>query len=766
MKKPVAMESLIRFKLHDDCIEAGKHFFHFYRYYPPNLDIMTAEEISQEEDQLAALLDALARPVCFFATDKIEDLSQIKSFYAGLDPRFDAFTSEIIASIESADVKSAAVQRAFYIVTETDTAQDNVYNIIAGKGYRIQTAVKQELAILLRNYFLREFIATDIYTLEEELLQDPKLKKRVQKHPQVLDSEIERRLTPHRIDFHVNYAVMNGIRRKTLMVKNMPRLIPDHALKEIATLRGTSFALRLAPMSGSEVRKMTNAQVKQSRWKMGKREATEQMDANNEQHSLLQFYNSISNSQTVVFYTSIYIEAYGSTEDEVNLITSNVIDKLGRIDISAEQLVREQKEAFLCVNPLGRDLYLPEANNLPARTVAALYPFSYSSRLDIHGMFLGCTELGGAFFLDLLRRFSDLTNSNFTIIGAAGQGKSWLLKKIIAFLRMFGVTCFTLDPENEYGMLFRKLGGTVFNCVNGAARINPLEGRCLRRADEDGEDEDLPELANMTMFFQHLSWLKDFFKVLLPGLDDEKAAALMVLTQEMYATKGITTASNFETMRETDYPTLTDLYKYIEAYDYESSRIITKQIVSYLLLRLRECYDGHTNIKNADMICFSVQELLEGSKDRTQAVLFNLTTWIWNQVMKRERSIAFNMDELYLFLENPIMVRYICSFNKRDRKYNAMMGVSTQQLADCLRPDIATYTTALFNNSTYQFLFHPGEIDMDLVRDKLKLKAGEISKISSPNRGHCLVKAGEDRYYVKIGALAYEKELFGKAGGQ
>ena len=99
------------------------------------------------------------------------------------------------------------------------------------------------------------------------------------------------------------------------------------------------------------------------------------------------------------------------------------------------------------------------------------------------------------------------------------------------------------------------------------------------------------------------------------------------------------------------------------------------------------------------MINFSLLELLEGSKDRTQAVLFNLATWIWSQIALRRWKILFNMDELYLFLENQFMVRWICSCVKRVRKYQALVGVATQQLADCLRPDIATYPTALFNNS-------------------------------------------------------------------
>ena len=95
-----------------------------------------------------------------------------------------------------------------------------------------------------------------------------------------------------------------------------------------------------------------------------------------------------------------------------------------------------------------------------------------------------------------------------------------------------------------------------------------------------------------------------------------------------------------------------------------------------------------------------------------------------------------------------------------------MIGVATQQLLDCLRPDIAAYTTALFNNSTYKFLFHPGKIDMALVQEKLALTPGEANVIAQPHQGYCLVKAGRDRYYVHIEKMPYEDELFGTGGGK
>ena len=769
------IESLIQFELLDNCVLSGGSYFHFFRYFPPNTDIMTPQEIDNEIENLSILFNSLDRDICMFATDKVEDLSPIRNFYVNLNPQYDPFISEIVSQIDSTSADSTAVQRAFYFIFHTDNPKTDLYNVLMGKGYRIEIPTKNELATLLRNYFVREFINCDIYTLEQELLQDPKLKRALAKKPMKIHSEIERRLLPHRLDFLVYHGVQNGVRRRTFMVNNLPSSIGQAALMKVATMKNTSFTMRLSPMSGSQVRTLTNAQAKQRAWKRGSREVTDQLEANTEQQQLLEFYNDITRQKLSVFYTSVYIECYGKSDEEVNQRAAAVIDELATLNITVENLVREQKEGFLSVNPLGKDLFLSDANNLPSTTAAALYPFSYSSRMDIKGMLLGSSLQGGPLFLDILTRQSGQTNSNFAIVGTAGMGKSYLMKKIITFLTMFGVSCFTLDPEDEYIDLYRKLGGTVYNCVEGAARINPLEVRCLRRADEDDTEEDtlLSSMKGMAMFFQHLSWLKDFFTVLFPDIQGAELSALMMLTQEMYACHGITANTDFYSLTAKDYPTFSHLYEFIEGYNVSASRLVTEDLVSVLLLRLKECYDGpmsilfngHTNIQNANMINFSVAALLEGSKDRTQAVLFNITTWIWTQVTKRERSIAFNIDELYLFFENMTMVKYISSFVRRARKYNSLIGTATQQVADCLRDDIAMYTAALFNVSTYKFLFYPGEIDLDMMREKLKLSEGEMLKISKPRKRHCLVCAGDERYYIEVGSLEYEKDLFGTAGG-
>ena len=137
------IEKLIQFDLLDDCIHTPAGYYHFYRYYPPNTDIMTEEVKKAEIEQMTQLFDTLAREIAIFATDKIEDMSEIKRFYKNLAPEYDHLTSDIIAAIESTESRnSAAVQRAFYFIIRTDKQEESVYNQIAGK-----------YAFILHNFF-------------------------------------------------------------------------------------------------------------------------------------------------------------------------------------------------------------------------------------------------------------------------------------------------------------------------------------------------------------------------------------------------------------------------------------------------------------------------------------------------------------------------------------------------------------------------------------------------------------------------------------
>lgn len=604
------------------------------------------------------------------------------------------------------------------------------------------------------------------------------------------DILLQRRLMPHRVDFMPRHTAQNDFLRRTIMIKNFPKEIKAaHVLSDISKIKSTTFTMRIEPLSEKRATSLINTQInnKKSKGKSSKK-ATEKIDAETDEENIKQFYISLQDNQNLIFLTSIFIEFYAATEKELNSLENKISSKLTGKGITYDVLRLNQKEGFLSVNPLGKDHFLKEANNIPSNTLANLYPFSFSNRNDANGLFLGETLDGGYVFLDFDQRSEEITNGNFTIIGVSGQGKTWLMKKISSQMLFCRHVVFLFDPDKDYVEMTRRLDGTVINCASGSVKINPFEVRRimsdedieleLQAEDPDGFELRVDAFKHKNIFFQHLSWLKEFFNVLLPDISSKELEALMILTQEMYSINGVSEHSNFDILTSSDYPTFTELYEHIQkCYNDKSyqEKHISEELIDNLLLMLRDTYDGslgyifngHTNIKNSDLIDFDINSLLMGSRNRMQAVIFNIMTYIWNRIALRKEKIVFNADELSLFIDrrNPVIIQYLRDFSVRARKYGAIIGTATQNVIDVDDPEIRHITRPILANTSFKFLFYPDHSGIDTLKDMLKLTDGEIKCISKPKRGHCLLKAGDDKYYIKVGELPYEKELFGKLSG-
>lgn len=769
--KALPMQRLIDFTLADDHIISKGAPFHFFRYFPPNISIMTTEELEKDIDRFGRLLDALNCKFSLFITDKIEDLNENKKFYSSLSPEFEYITSEIVAAIESTEVESTSVQRAFYFIYKPPKNHnyEDFYNTLVGRGYRIAIPNRQELAMLLRNYTIREFINQNIYTIVQEAAAG--IDKRVK--DEVFNREILRRLLPYRIDFYLSHAEQSGFLRKTIMIKNFPAEIAPAALQGLAKLRGTTFTMRFTPMNKNEARTLVDQQLKNKKTGRFSNSNTKRIESDLDADAIKNFYSSVARSQSSVYRINIFIEMCAKNKEELRLLEERVNQEIGGAGCSSEELKYEQRQGFESVQPLGNDLFLSAANNMPSNTAAALYPCSYSSRHDTRGMLLGRTAQGGNFFLDILKWDNYITTGSLTTTGKSGQGKSWLQKKISTFLYMFGVSSYILDVEDEYIDVVKGLGGTIINPIDGKVKMNPFQIRTFY-TEEDKKETGFDFNPNTPVFFQHLSWLKDFFSVLFPTMSVDKLKALMVFVQDMYIAHGITEKTDISHLKPTNYPTFSTLYNFIDEGSHQRyAHLMSDEMIRSIRLNIKDCHDGpmsvvmngHTNIKNHRLVCFSLLRLLEGDKERTDAVLFNITSYVWDIVLKRQGHVELKVEEMHMFLENPIMMKYLNSYQKRARKYGALLSLSTQQIEECLSEKNVDKAAALFNQASFNFFFYPGEIDTRVLKEKLKLTDGEIKCISQPNKRHCLVKAGIDRYYIEVGDFKYEHLLFGDAGG-
>ena len=220
-----------------------------------------------------------------------------------------------------------------------------------------------------------------------------------------------------------------------------------------------------------------------------------------------------------------------------------------------------------------------------------------------------------------------------------------------------------------------------------------------------------------------------------------------------------------------------DLYDLIEKefmiFDHEKKHLYTEETLQNICLGLHSMckgaeskyFNGHTNIKDSQFLCFGVKGLMDTNKRLKDTLLFNMLSYMSNQLLGKGNTVAA-IDELYLFLTNLTAIEYIRNAMKRVRKKESAMVIASQNVDDFLIPEVRELTKPLFAIPTHQFLFNAGNIEPKAYTDTLQLELSEFSLIRYPERGSCLYRCGNERYLLQVHAPVYNEKLFGKAGGR
>ena len=413
---------------------------------------------------------------------------------------------------------------------------------------------------------------------------------------------------------------------------------------------------------------------------------------------------------------------------------------------------------------------------LPAGSVANLYPFNFSGKTDPNGLYIGRDKFGTNILVDFDCRAEDNTTSNILILGNSGQGKSYLLKLILTNIRESGKKIIVLDPESEYSELCEALGGSYIDSMSGENIINPLEPKTWSDGNEE-VDANTPEaFKRVTRLSQHIAFLKDFFRS-YKDFTDQEIYTIEIMLQKLYARFGIDDTTDFSLKDATEYPTMDDFYTICEnefqIFDPSIKHIYTEETLQNICLGIHSMcvgaeskyFNGHTNIQDSNFLVFGVKGLLETNKRLKDTMLFNILSFMSNQLLG-EGHTAASIDELYLFLTNMTAIEYIRNAMKRVRKKESSIILASQNIEDFLLPDIKEQTKPLFSIPTHQFLFNAGNINPKDFMDTLQLEQAEYDLIKYPERGTCLYKCGNERYLLQVIAPDYKAALFGSAGGR
>ena len=272
-----------------------------------------------------------------------------------------------------------------------------------------------------------------------------------------------------------------------------------------------------------------------------------------------------------------------------------------------------------------------------------------------------------------------------------------------------------------------------------------------------------------------ISFLRDIFRV-YKGFDTPHIDALELMVEQLYQKWGISDKTDFQRMRPTDYPILSDLYDTIEEtyqnYDGDSA-LYPREMLRDLLLGLHSMckgadarfFNGHTNISSSRFLVFCVKGLDNVAQNLRDTLLFSILSYMSDQLLTAGNTVAA-IDELYLWLSNPTAVTYIRNCLKRVRKKESALILASQNLEDFDQPGIRELTRPLFAIPTHQFLFNAGSVDKRFYMENLQLESSEFELIRYPQRGVCLYRCGNERYLLEVHAPPYKEKMFGTAGGR
>ena len=538
------------------------------------------------------------------------------------------------------------------------------------------------------------------------------------------------RIAPGIVKFEVDHYIFGSTYRCVWALREYPASTEAQALlRELGEKSGVTLRIYCRQVSpGEEDRIIDNANKKNKLDGSDPNKLRQAVAAESNLRDVAELVHKMHREHEPLVHCAVYLEMTADCKERLRQLQTDVLTELVRCKLNVDKLLLRQKQGFCCVSPVGSNMLGREFERvLPAGSVANLYPFNYSGKTDPNGFYIGKDKYGSNIVVDFDRRDSDKTSANILILGNSGQGKSYLIKLLICNLLEAGKSVIALDA-------FRK----------------------------------------STLLARHISFLKDFFRA-YKDFSDPQLDTIEIMLSKLYARWGITEETDLRQLASEDYPILSDLYELMqeELAQYKPGALYTQELLQEVLLGLHSLcmgadapfFNGHTNISGDRFLVFGVGGVLTAAKSLRNALLFNVLAYMSDRLLTGGNTVAV-LDELYLWLSNPVAIEYIRNCLKRVRKRDSALVMASQNLEDFDQEGVREMTKPLFAIPPHQFLFNPGSIGKQFYMDMLQLDEAEFELIQRARRGECLYKCGMERYHLEVKAPTHKAVLFGAAGGR
>lgn len=603
------------------------------------------------------------------------------------------------------------------------------------------------------------------------------MKKKYDTLPIEANEAILNIITPMGLEFKRNSMYAGENIGKLYGVIKYPPEVNIGWLSKINNMPGTIVCQTFTPTDNSELIQNISSTIRQ---KTGEAESARDplvrqraMKAVEQGENIMK---QIDQNGETVGYVSNIIMVTSSDDEQFRQRCRQAETTIASVKCKARGLANLQKNAYKAISPY----HVPDdkienvcKKLMPISTYAGGFPFASSSYSDGRGYYFAKDVSGGMVAIDPWLRHGDRTNSNWVIMGVAGQGKSATTKHIITEEYAKGTKIILIDPEREYKKLTKDMGGDWLDVGGGAGgMVNPLQIRPMPEDDDDetGEYEENDSLRlngkenkGMGDLALHLKTLEIFFGLYLPEISDYEKAYLNKALRELYAKYGITLTMRLKDKKIDKFPIIKDLYDYLREKsgdkeltedETENYRHLACLLENAAIGQDSFLWNSQTSIKpHSKWICLDTHSLQNSSDKVIKTQYFNILTWAWEQMsIDRTERVLLVCDEAYLMIDNkvPQSLVFLRNCAKRARKYEAGLMIISHSVVDFLDPSIKMYGQALLDIPCYKILFGADGQNLKELADLYNLTEAEKELLLAKKRAVALFCCGAKRLSVKF----------------
>ena len=477
-----------------------------------------------------------------------------------------------------------------------------------------------------------------------------------------------------------------------------------------------------------------------------------------------------------LYYIQIGANIYDDSIENLRKQTEKLIGKLKGRRINVDEMYLRQEESYKSVLPIGQSFVKDKFRNFNSGALSACFPFYYSEISHKNGTFLGInSDTMTPVFVDFYDR-SILNNSNASVFGQAGSGKTFFVSLLTLRSAIKGIRTIIIDPEGEYKKICDIVGGANLKISPDAkSGINPFD------IEEEIDDEGV-------VFVDIKSKVADILNliaVMVGGLTNEAKATVAHVIGETYKEAGITEDPNslyeignfFDEStgeliqkRKKPMPTLSNLRNNLEKYrkSAETNVEILSPIVNTLGMFCKggiyDMFDRQTsdNLKDffdAPVVNFDISQLEESVL--RPIGMYIAMTWTWEKFVKKNPKIKKRIvcDEAWMLVNknmagHEFTAQFLENCARRIRKRNGGLLVASQNFMEFADNPQGR---AVLTNTVVNILLKQNPTDIDAVQEVFKLSGGEKQYLLTAKRGQILIRMNDESSQVYV--LPFPDEL-------